>query len=87
VTLSAAATWVVASGNDVYGDTSRDGWLSRQQVEAQLTQVGYRVHRLEADDGCLEAHVTAQDGVRAELYVDPATGMPGCREADGEFDD
>lgn len=87
VALTAAAAYAVASDDDRHDNGNRDGWLSRQQIEAQLNQMGYQVQRLEADDGCFEAYVTDPNGVRAEVYVDPTTGTPGCRAKHGEHDD
>lgn len=78
VTLGAVAAYAVA-GNNESRMSARDQWLPKQQIEAQLNQMGYRVHRLKTDDGCLEAYVSDREGRRAELYVDPTTGMPGCR--------
>jgi len=77
ITLSAAATYAVASNDNFRNWSERDQWLPKQQIVAQLNQMGYRVHRLNVDDGCLEAYVTDGNGVPTELYVDPATGMPG----------
>ncbi|MBW9259229.1 MAG: PepSY domain-containing protein [Candidatus Thiodiazotropha sp. (ex. Lucinisca nassula)] len=84
VTLTAAATYAVASNDDYPSQSGREQWLPRQQIEAQLNQMGYQVDRLKVDDGCIEAYVTDSNGERAELYVDPTTGTPGCR---GKYQD
>ena len=87
VTLSAIATYAVASNDNIRNQSVRDQWLPKQQIEAQLNKAGYRVHRLKADDGCIEAYVSDQEGARDELYVDPTTGMPGCRGKYSDHDD
>ena len=84
VALTAAAITAVASNDDYRGHNLHQQWLPKQQVEAQLNQMGYQVHRLKADDGCIEAYVTDRNGERAEMYLDPTTGMPGCR---GKYED
>lgn len=79
VTLTAAAAYAVASNDDDPNQGRGEPWLPKQQIEAQLNQMGYQVNRLKADDGCIEAYVTDRNGARAELYLDPTTGMPDCR--------
>lgn len=87
LTLAGAATYALASKDDAREQSERDQWLPKQQVEAQLNQMGYEVQRLKADDGCIEADVIDRDGVRSELYVDPMTGNPGCGEKIQDRDD
>ena len=86
--LSAVALTSIAinagASNDDRGQNTRQQWLPKQQIEAQLMQMGYQVHRLKADDGCIEAYLTDRNGTRAELYLDPTTGMTGCR---GRYED
>lgn len=84
VTLTAAAINVGASDDDYRSQSEREQWLPEQQIEAQLNQMGYQGHRLDADDGCIEAYVTDRNGARTELYIDPTTGMPSCR---GKYED
>ena len=86
VTLGAAAIHAGAGNDDYLSQSGREQWLPKQRIEAQLNQMGYQVHRLKADDGCIEAYVTDRNGARAELYVDPTTGMSGCRGKYGDRD-
>jgi hypothetical protein len=78
VALTAVAVSAGASNDDYRSHNAREQWLSKQQIKAQLNQMGYQVRRLKADDGCIEAYVTDRHGARGEMYVDPTTGMPGC---------
>lgn len=87
VTLSAVAAYALASNDDAPNPQGRAAWLPKQAIAAQLEQQGYRVHHLEADDGCVEAYVSDPSGRRGELYVEPTTGMPGCRGKYRDGDD
>ena len=88
LTLSSITLGTAAASNDDFRDPSvRTPWLPKPQIEAQLKQMGYRVNRLEADDGCLEAYVSDRNGVRGEVNLDPTTGMPGCHITHGDRDD
>ena len=87
IILASAAASAVASNDDFHDPSVRAPWLPKPQIEAQLNQMGYRVHRLKADDGCLEAYVSDRNRVRGEVYLDPTTGMPGCHITHGDRDD
>ena len=77
-TFSAVAIYALAS-EDSMSPHGRAAWLSQQEIASRLEQQGYRVHRLEAEHSCVEAYVSDPGGRKSELYVDPTTGMPGCR--------
>jgi hypothetical protein len=42
-------------------------------LKAQLVVQGYKVKKIEFEDGCAEADVEGKDGKKAELKLDPAT--------------
>ncbi len=77
--LSAAA----ASADDDWRgkrlNVPADQWLSPSAVIDKLTAEGYKVRKIESDDGAYEVEMTDANGVRIETYVHPATGklMPG----------
>ena len=78
-TFSAVAVYALASDDDSMNPQGRAAWLPKQEIASRLEQQGYQVHRLEAEHGCVEAYVSDSAGRKSELYVDPTTGMPGCR--------
>lgn len=49
-------------------------WLSLPDLAAKVEAQGYTVRKIELERGCGEAHVLDQNGVRAELRLDPADG-------------
>ena len=49
-------------------------WLSAQDLASKLEAQGYAVRRLELKRGCGEARLIDKNGVRTEVYFDPATG-------------
>jgi hypothetical protein len=87
VTLSTVATYALASNDDPVSQQRHASWLSKQEIAARLGAMGYQVHRLEAEDGCVEAFVSDRAGRKTELYVDPTTGKPGCRGKYQDSDD
>ncbi len=51
-----------------------DQWLSPSQLTEKLTAQGYKVHKIETDDGTYEVDLTDKNGVAIEANVHPATG-------------
>ena len=51
----------------------RDQWLPPAQIAEKLTQQGYKVTEIEADDGVYEVEMTDKNGLRVEGHVHPAT--------------
>ena len=51
----------------------RDQWLSPPQITEKLTAQGYKVSKIEADDGSYEVDMTDKNGTRIEARVHPAT--------------
>ena len=56
-----------------------DQWLSPSALTDKLTSQGYKVHKIETDDGAYEVDMTDKNGVLIEADVHPATGdiLPG----------
>ncbi len=52
----------------------RDMWLSKEQIKAKVESMGYTKVRIGTEHGCYEAHATARDGKRHEIYLEPTTG-------------
>lgn len=57
----------------------RDQWVSPSQIAEKLAAQGYKVHKIETDDGAYEVDMTDKNGVLIEAHVHPATGelLPG----------
>ncbi len=56
-----------------------DQWLSPSAVAEKLSQQGYKVLEIEADDGAYEVDMLDKNGVKVETHVHPATAelLPG----------
>lgn len=73
----AAATATPAFANDWRStrlDVPRAEWLSPTQIGEKLTGQGYKVHKIESDDGAYEVEMTDKAGMRIDAHVHPATG-------------
>lgn len=57
----------------------RDQWVSPSRIAEKLAAQGYKVHKIETDDGAYEVDMTDKNGVLIEAHVHPATGelLPG----------
>jgi hypothetical protein len=51
-----------------------DKWLPVSEVIQKLSTQGYKVTKIEADDGVYEFDATNADGVRIEGHANPQTG-------------
>jgi len=51
-----------------------DKWLSASAVTQKLAAQGYKVTKIEADDGVYEFDAVDANGVRIEGHAHPATG-------------
>ncbi len=80
-TLALGANAAAASSDGSCTKTTKDQWLTTQQLTEKLTAQGYKVSEIELDDSCAEAKVS-KDGKRAELYLDPATGAVTEQESE-----
>ncbi len=63
---------------DLTGDTVLG--TTEAEITARLTEMGYEVRKIEAEDGKIEAYVV-KDGKMAEIYVDPVSGKVARLEA------
>ncbi|MCA0870345.1 PepSY domain-containing protein [Seohaeicola saemankumensis] len=63
---------------DLTGDTVLG--TTEAEITAKLTDMGYEVRKIEAEDGKIEAYVV-KDGKMAEVYVDPLSGKVTKLEA------
>ena len=56
-----------------------DQWVSPSQMAEKLASQGYKVHKIETDDGAYEVDMTDKNGVLIEAHVHPVTGdlLPG----------
>ena len=52
----------------------RDQWVPPSQMAEKLAAQGYKVHKIETDDGTYEVDMTDKNGVLIEAHVHPATG-------------
>jgi hypothetical protein len=64
-----------------YAEAPGADWISRQQVAGILTQEGYQLTKVEADDGHWEGEAT-KGGVTYEFHVDPHSGRVTKLEQD-----
>ena len=76
IAAMALATPVLAM--DLGGDTVLG--TTQPEITANLTEMGYEVRKIEAEDGKIEAYVV-KDGKMAEVYVDPVSGKVTKLEA------
>ena len=49
------------------------GWQSRDTLEKQLTEKGWKVRRIKVDQGCYEVYALDENGKRVEAYFHPQT--------------
>lgn len=66
VALAAGLAMAAVAPGDYAGRT-------KAEIAKSLEQQGYRVRKIETEDGYLEAYALL-DGARFEIYVDPETG-------------
>jgi hypothetical protein len=81
LTLSTVAALLVITGSAFADDHHKnrldipaEKWLSTSDVIQKLTAQGYKVTKIEADDGVYEFDAIDANGVRIEGHANPATG-------------
>lgn len=81
--VAAPAAWA-SSDDDVMGATMapRADWMSPDQIARLIESKGHIVRNVSSSDGHYEVYVTATDGQRLELYVDPVSGKVLRQKAD-----
>ncbi|MCF6216629.1 MAG: PepSY domain-containing protein [Emcibacter sp.] len=72
IMVSALSIPAVASGNKCAAGP-KDKWMSKDVITQSLTSQGYKVKKIEKEDGCYEAYVK-KDGKKYEIYLNPITG-------------
>lgn len=75
----------IASEDARCGNTPRDKWLPEATIKTKVSDLGYEVRKIEADDGCYEVKGVDKNGAKVKLYLNPATGevvKPGMKEED-----
>ncbi len=55
-------------------DAPRSAWKSMADIEKVARDFGLDVRKIEIEGSCYEIKGLDKDGMRVELYVDPATG-------------
>ncbi len=52
----------------------KTAWLEKDAIKSKLSDLGYSVRKIEAEDGRYEVKATDKEGKKVELYVNPVTG-------------
>jgi hypothetical protein len=60
-----------ASDDEACTKAPKEQWQTIDQLTAKLSEQGYKVKKIEFEDGCAEAKVEDPDGKKAELKLDP----------------
>ena len=79
ITITAASLMLAATipANASSTDVScRQGGqqMSVQAITAKATGMGYKVRKVEREDGCFEVYAIGKNGGRVEIYMNPVTG-------------
>lgn len=53
-----------------------NAWLSLEAIEKIVTEHGYTITKARMKGTCAEVYVKDDKGLKAELFIDPATGNP-----------
>lgn len=70
---AAFITPALADDDKACNKTPREQWLTKDQISAKLAEQGYKIDKVEFDDGCVEVEGKDKDGKRVELELDAAT--------------
>lgn len=71
--LAASLALTLLSPAAAFADEPGKDWISREEASASLLKRGYKVTKIEADDGHWEGEAVRK-GLRYEFHVDPRTG-------------
>lgn len=83
--LAALFASMAVAGDDCH--VSRDAWQSREAAIQAATDLGWRVEKIEADDGCWEIKGLDARSRRIKAKLDPATlKVVKLRLRDGDDD-
>ena len=73
VSLAALLAFATAAhAADICKPVDKAQWMSKDEITAKVTALGYDVRKVQPDDGCWEVKGTT-DGARVEAYFDPVT--------------
>lgn len=76
-----ATVSIAGLGSPAFADMPGKNWISSAKVKAMLSKRGYRVTKLEADDGHWEGEARKAK-VNYEFHVDPHSGAITKMERD-----
>ncbi len=68
--LLALAT--AANATDICKPVDKGQWMSKDEITAKVTALGYEVRKVQEEDGCWEVK-GMKDGQRVEAYFDPVS--------------
>lgn len=72
IIAAAAASAAAAHATEVCKSYEASQWLSKDEITAKLTAMGYEIRKVDQEDGCWEVK-GMKDGKRVEDYFDPVT--------------
>lgn len=73
VSLAALLAFATAANaTDICKPVDKAQWMSKDEITAKVTALGYEVRKVQPEDGCWEVKGT-KDGERVEAYFDPVT--------------
>lgn len=61
------------SGEAGCGNAPQSQWMSKDDITAKATEMGYQVRSVKVEDGCYEVYAKTAKGERAEVYMNPVT--------------
>ena len=81
ILIAAAVALTAMAGAPAFADEPGRGWISSARVTTMLAKRGYKVTKIEADDGHWEGEAMHRGG-KYEFHVDPKTGKVTKLERD-----
>ena len=73
VSLAALLAFATAANAaDLCKPVDKAQWMSKDEITAKVTALGYEVRKVQPEDGCWEVKGT-KDGQRVEAYFDPVS--------------
>jgi hypothetical protein len=70
--FAAAAASTAAQASEICKPHDKSQWMSKEDITAKVTALGYEVRKVAEEDGCWEVK-GKKDGKRVEDYFDPVT--------------
>ena len=81
ILIAAAFAMTTMASAPAFADEPGRGWISSARVTTMLAKRGYKVTKIEADDGHWEGEA-ARRGAKYEFHVDPHNGKVTKLERD-----